>query len=89
MSSEGKDITIIDNFMIADIAGRMQKARLLQRTRRDRIKEEEEFYQTAGSNALVRFATWLTRPRDRRAGRTKARPGSDECGYQAARLTRP
>lgn len=80
---------MIDNFMIADIAGRMQQARLLQRTRHDRIKEEEEFYQKAGSNSLVRFAAWLTQPRHRSAGRTEARPGKDECRYQAACLTRP
>jgi hypothetical protein len=83
-----KDITMIESFLIADIAGRMQRERLLQRTRRDRIKEEDAFYDNAGSSPLVRFAAWLTLPAEA-AGRTKVRPGKDECGCQAACLTRP
>ena len=80
---------MIDNFIIADIAGRMQQARLLQRTRRDRIKEEDAFYDKAGSSFLVRFAAWLTLPADEAAGRTKVLPGEGEGGCQAACLTRP
>ncbi len=80
---------MIESFLIADIAGRMQRARLLQRTRRDRIKEEDAFYDNAGSSPLVRFAAWLTLPADEAAGRKKVRPGEDECGCQAACLTRP
>ena len=83
-----EDITMIDNFIIADIAGRMQRASLLQRTRRDRIKEEDAFYNNAGSSFLVRFAAWLTLPAEA-AGRTKVRPGKAESGCQAACLTRP
>ena len=89
MSTKRKDITMIDSFMIADIAGRMQRARLMQRTRRDRLKDEDAFYDKVASSPLVRFATWLTEPGDRSAGRTKVRPGRNECGCQAARLTRP
>jgi len=84
-----EDITMIDNFIIADIAGRMQRASLLQRTRRDRIKEEDAFYNNAGSSFLVRFAAWLTLPADEAAARTKVRPDEDEFGCQAACLTRP
>jgi hypothetical protein len=67
----------------------MQRASLLQRTRRDRIKEEDAFYNNAGSSFLVRFAAWLTLPADEAAGRTKVRPDEDEFGCQAACLTRP
>jgi hypothetical protein len=84
-----EDIMMIDNFIIADIAGRMQRTSLLQRTRRDRIKEEDAFYNNAGSSFLVRFAAWLTLPADEAAGRTKVRPDEDEFGCQAACLTRP
>ncbi|MBB3389120.1 hypothetical protein FHT82_001843 [Rhizobium sp. BK275] len=84
-----KDIMMIESFLIADIAGRMQRARLLQRTRRDRIKDEDAFYNTVASSPLVRFAAWLTEPRNRGAGHTKVQPGRNECKYQAACLTRP
>jgi hypothetical protein len=84
-----KDITMIECFLIADIAGRMQRARLLQQTRRDRIKDEDAFYNTVASGPLVRFVAWLTEPENRGAGRTKVQPGRNECGCQAACLTRP
>lgn len=90
MSTIGKDITMIDYFMMAAIGGRMQQARLLQQSRpRDRMKEEDAFYDYAGSSFLVRFAAWLALPTDEAAGRMKVRPGEDECGCQAACLTRP
>ncbi len=79
---------MIECFLIADIAGRMQRARLLQRTRRDRIKEEDAFYDNAGSSPVVRFAAWLMLPAEA-AGRTKVRPGKAESGRQAACLARP
>ncbi|MBW9051699.1 hypothetical protein JNB85_04635 [Rhizobium mesosinicum] len=80
---------MMECFLIADIAGRMQRARLLQQTRRDRIKDEDAFYNTVASSPLVRFAVWLTEPRDRGAGHTKVQPGRNESKYQAACLTRP
>lgn len=82
-------ITMIDNLIIADIAGRMQRATLLQQTRRDRIREEDAFYNKAGSSFLVQIAAWLTLPADKATGRTKVRPVEDECGCQAACLARP
>ncbi|MBB3656296.1 hypothetical protein FHX15_001509 [Rhizobium sp. BK650] len=80
---------MIESFLIANIIGHMQQARLLEGTRRNRIKEEQAFYDSAGSSLPVRLAAWLTQPADEVTGRTRVRSGKDECGCQAACLTRP
>jgi hypothetical protein len=90
MSTKRKDIVMIEFFIIASIGSRMQRAGLCPpSTARERMKEEDAFYNEAGSSYPTRFVAWLTSPAGASAGRAKARPGEDRCAAQAACRARP
>ncbi|MBB3592456.1 hypothetical protein FHX08_002800 [Rhizobium sp. BK529] len=79
---------MIDYFVMAAIGGRRQQARLLLPAGpRDRMKEEDAFYNEAGNSFLIRLAAWLTLAADNADGCAKVRPDEAECRCEAACIT--